>query len=73
MDTEALPRIPWDEHEQHIEAGLVQAIILNAINNITLVEAYSCHNQVTETMDTPANPKPMTLKEWIITQSHLGD
>ena len=41
VDTDALSHILKEEHNQHIEADSVCALILHVIQGTTLIEAYS--------------------------------
>ena len=41
----------WGEHDQHIEADTVSALISQVVQGTTLIEAYSCNIQITETLD----------------------
>ena len=51
VDEDVLSHILCGNHDQHIAADMVQVITSNAIRGTTLVEAYSCNIQVTETLD----------------------
>ena len=69
MDVDALSYIPKGEHDQHIEADSVCALISQAVQGITLIEAYSYNVGVTDTLDMQKDSKAMSVKDWIITQS----
>ena len=69
MDADALSHILRGEHNQHIEADTIHAQISQAVQGITLIEAYSCNIQVTETLDIQKDPKAMLLEDWIVAQS----
>ena len=56
------------EHNQHIEAGSVCALISLKAQGTTLIEAYSCTIQVTETLDIQNDPKAILVEDWIIAQ-----
>ena len=43
VDSDALSHIPKGEHDQHIEVDSVQALISQAAQGTTLMEAYSCN------------------------------
>ena len=51
VDADALSCILRGKHYQHIKADCVHAIISQATQGTTLMEAYSCNIQVTETLD----------------------
>ena len=57
------------EHDQHMEADLVHALISQAGQGTTLMEAYSCNIQFTETLDVQKDPRAMLVKDWVITKS----
>ena len=57
-DADTLSRIPWKDHHWHIEAKSLQTITSNATSSTTIVEAYSCNIQVTETLDMLATQTP---------------
>ena len=65
VDANVLSHIPWKDHDQHIEADIVQALISNITQGWTLKEAYSCNIQGTETLDMQKDPKAMSQKDWI--------
>ena len=69
VDADALSCIMWGDHDQHIKAEMVQAIISNAIQVSIIVEAYSSNVQVTVPVDMQGDPEAMSLKDWIIAQS----
>ena len=69
VDADALSHIPKEEYHQHIEADSVCALISQAIQGTTLMKAYSCNVQITETLDMQKDPKAMSVKDWIITQN----
>ena len=69
MDADALSHIPKGEYNQHIEADSVCALISQAVQSTTLMEAYSCNVWVTETLDMQKDPKAMLAKYWVITQN----
>ena len=58
VDADALSRIPWEEHNKHIEVDLAHAIISNATQSTALTKAYSCNIQVTAFWDTQKDSKP---------------
>ena len=43
VDADALFCIPKGEHDEHMEAYLVHALISQAAQGTTLMEAYSCN------------------------------
>ena len=51
VDVDALSCIPKGEYDQCIEADVVHVLISQAVQGITLMEAYSCNVQITETLD----------------------
>ena len=55
---------------EHIKTELVQAIILNATQDTTLIEVYSCNIQVTAILDMQKDLKVMSLNDLIMAQSH---
>ena len=57
------------ECDQSIEAESVCALISQAVQGATLIEAYSCNVWVTETLDRTEDPKAMSEKDWIIAQN----
>ena len=57
------------EHDQHIKANSFHSMISPAAQGTTLIEAYSCNIQVTETLAMWKDPKAMLLEYWIIAQS----
>ena len=69
VDVDAPSHILREEHDQHIEADSVHALISQATQGITLIEAYTCYIQVTETLDIQKDPKAMLLKDCIIAKS----
>ena len=69
MDADTLSHIPKGEYDQHIEADSVCALISQAVQGTTLMEAYSCNVWVTETLDMQKDPKAMLIKDWAITQN----
>ena len=69
VDVDALTCIWRGEHNQHIKADSVHALISQVAHGITLIEAYSCNIQVTETLDIQKDPKAMLVEDWIIAQS----
>ena len=68
VDAYALSHIPREEHDQHIEADSVCAMISNVAQGTTFIEADSCNIQVTETLDMQKDPKAMSQKDWIVAQ-----
>ena len=50
VNADALSCIPKGKHNKHIEANLVLALISQVAQGTTLMEAYSCNIQVTETL-----------------------
>ena len=71
MDADALSLTPKGEYEQHREADLVHALISQAIQGTTLMEAYSCNKQVTKIWEMQTDPRAMLVKDWIIAQSKV--
>ena len=69
VDAGALSCIPKGEYDQSIEAKSVCALISQAVQGATLIEAYSCNVQVTETLDRMEDPKVMSKKDWITVQN----
>ena len=59
---DALSHIPQKDHDWHIEADTVQALISNATQGTTLIEAYSWKIQVIETLDMQKIQKPYHRK-----------
>ena len=57
------------EHNQHIKADSVHALISHIMQGTILIEAYSCNIQVTESLDMKKDPKPTSLEDWIIAKS----
>ena len=69
VDADALFHILKGEHEQHIDANSVHALISQAAQGTTLIEAYLCNIWVTETLDIQRYPKVMLVKDWVVAQS----
>ena len=69
MDVYALSCIPKGEHDQHMEANLIHTLISQLAQGTTLMEAYSCIIQVTETLDMQKDLYVMSVKDWVIAQS----
>ena len=69
VDADALSQILWEDHNQYIKTDMIQVIISNAIQGTTLVEAYYCNIQDTETLDMQQDPNAMLLNNWTIAQS----
>ena len=69
VDADALSCNPKIEYDQHIEADSLCVPIYQPVQGSTLMEAYSCNVQVTETLDMWEDPKAMLIKDWIIAQS----
>ena len=69
VDVEALSHIPREEHNQDIKTDSVCTLISHVTQGDTLIEAYSCNIQVTETLDMKQDPKAISLKDWIVVQS----
>ena len=65
MGADALSHIPKREYDQCREADSVRALISQAVLSTTLMEAYSCNVQVTETLDMQKDPKAMSVKDWV--------
>ena len=51
------------EHNQHIEADSIHALISQVLQGTTLIEAYSCNIQVTETLYIQKDPKAMLVED----------
>ena len=68
LDVDALSHIMRWEHDQHTEAESVHALIVQVVQGSTLIEAYSCNIQVTETLNMQIDPKAMVLESWIVAQ-----
>ena len=51
IDADALSCILREEHDQHVEADSVHALISHVVQGTTLIEAYSYNIQVTEILD----------------------
>ena len=68
MDADALSHILRGEHNQHIKADLVCALISQAALGTTLLEAYSLNIQVTETLYKQKDLKAMLINDWIVAQ-----
>ena len=69
VDANALSHILRGKHNHHIEDKSVLALISQVAQGTTLIEAYSCNIQVTETLDMQKDPKAMLLEDWIVAQS----
>ena len=69
VDADALSHILREEHNQHIEADSVHALISQVAQGTTLIEAYFCNIAVTETLDIQKDPKVLSVEEWIVAQS----
>ena len=69
VDADALSHILSTKHNQHIEADSVCALISQAAQGITLIVAYSCIMQVTQTLDIQEDPKAMIVEDRIVAQS----
>ena len=54
---------PREEHDQHIKADSVHAIISQEAQGTTLMEAYSYHIRVTKTLDVQKDPKAMLVED----------
>ena len=65
VDADALYYILREEHNQHIEDDSVCAQISQAVQGITLIEAYCCNIQVTLTLNMQKDPKAMSLEDWM--------
>ena len=63
VDADALSHIPKGEYDQCIEAESVCALISQAIQDTTLMEAYSCNVEVTETLDMLKDSTTMSVKD----------
>ena len=57
------------EHNQHIEADSVCALISQVAQGTTLIEAYSCNIQVIEALDMQKDPKAMLVENWTVAKS----
>ena len=68
VDVDVLSCIPRG-HNQHIEADSVHTLISQAAQGTTLIEAFSCNVQVTETLDIQKDPKAMSVEDWIVAQN----
>ena len=68
VDADALSHILRWEHDQHIETDSVHVLISQMAQGTTLIEAYSCNIQVTETLDIQKYAKVMSLEDWIMAQ-----
>ena len=66
VDGDALSHIPREDHDQHIEADTVWALISNVTQGTTLIGTYSYNIQVTKTLNMQKDPKVMSQKDWII-------
>ena len=66
IDADALSYILREEHDQYIEADLIHALMSYAAQGTTLIEAYSCDIQVTETLDMQKDPKAISLEDGIM-------
>ena len=71
VDADVLSLILREMHDQNVEADTVCALFLCAVlQDTTLIEAYSCNIQVTETLDMQKDPKKsMLLEDWIMSTS----
>ena len=63
VDVDVLTHILKGEHDQHIEAHSVHALISQVAQGTILMEAYSCKIRVTETLDIQIDPKAMLVEE----------
>ena len=63
VDVDALSHIPRKEHKQHIRDDAVHTLISQVSQGTTLIEAYSCNIQVTETLDMQTDQKAMSLED----------
>ena len=57
VDADALSHIPMGDHNQHIDADSVHALISQAAQGTTLIGAYFCNMQVTQTLRYTEGPK----------------
>ena len=57
VDADALSHILRREHDQHIEANSVHALICQVAQGTSLMEAYTCNICITETPDKKKDPK----------------
>ena len=69
VDVDTLSHIWKGEHDQHIEADSVHALISQMTQGTTLIEAYSCNIQVPGTLDLQKHPKAMSVVDWVVAQS----
>ena len=67
-DLDTLFHIPRKEQDQHIKADSSHALISHVVQGTTLIEAYYCNIQVTETLDKQPDPKAMSLRDCILVQ-----
>ena len=61
VDAGPLSHIPKGEHDQHIEADSVHALISQAVQGTTLMEPTPVMYWVTETLDMQKDPKVMLV------------
>ena len=59
VDSDALSHILREEHDQHIEPDAVCALMSHVAQGTTLIGAYSCNIQITETLDKQKHSKTM--------------
>ena len=57
------------EHNQHIEADLVCALISQVAQGTILIDVYSCNIHIIETLNIWKDPKPMLVENWIVAQN----
>ena len=69
MDMDALSHILKGKHDQHLEADSIHALISQAVQGTTLMEAYSCIIWVTEDLDRQKDPKVMSVEDWVVALS----
>ena len=62
-DVDALSHILNGENDHHLDSDSVCALISQAAQGTTMMEAYSCNIWVTETLDMQKDPCMMLVKD----------
>ena len=66
MDANALSHLLKGKHDKHIETDSVCALISEAVQGTTMMEAYSCNIQVMVALNIQKDPKVMLVNDWVI-------
>ena len=69
MDADALSHIPRGSMISILKLDSVCALISQAAQDTTLMEAYSCNILVTETLYVQKEPKMITVEDSVVAQS----